>query len=172
MSSPKELKFFVAERNWTKGLEWYESRFAQSGDAVAIGEASPIYSMAHAFAGVPERIASLIPDAKLIYVMRHPIERMKSHYLHRVAHGSERRPVERALRESTGYLNTSRYAYQLEQYLEWFPREQIMLIRSEELRDRRLHTLQRVFGFLNIDTGWVPLNLQSESHKTDEKHAP
>ena len=164
----KELNFFVAERNWPKGIGWYAERFA-AGSAPAIGEASPTYTMAHAFAGVPGRIAEVLPDVKLVYVVRDPIERMRSHFLHRVASGKEERPLERALLEGLAYLHTSRYAFQLEQYLEHFDRGRILLVRAEDLRAARLETLKRVFAFLEVDPEIVPSGIDVEEHRTEEK---
>ena len=74
-----EPNYFVAEQNWPRGRDWYESLFdgADGADkAAAIGECSPSYSWAHAFRGVPERMAQVVPQARLIYVVRDPIARM------------------------------------------------------------------------------------------------
>src|SRR6266568_8270036 len=92
MPDMKEPMFFVEKKNWSKGLDWYRGLFDDAGEAVAIGEASQPYTMAHSFPGVPGRIVSLIPDVKIIYVLRHPVERMRSHYLHDRVIGTETRP--------------------------------------------------------------------------------
>jgi sulfotransferase family protein len=150
MARPKEVKFFMENRTWSEGVGWYEAKFAGAGDAKARGEASTGYTMAHSFPGVPGRIASLIPDVKLIYLLREPIDRMVSHYFHRRSHRKETRSLTRAMLDPT-YLFTSRYAYQLDHYLEHFSRDQILLLTSEALRDRRTETLRRVFEFIGVD---------------------
>jgi hypothetical protein len=61
MSRQKEVNFFVGERNWAKGIEWYKSHI--TGEVKVYGESSPSY---HAGTGVPERMASVVPQAKLI----------------------------------------------------------------------------------------------------------
>src|SRR5437016_1007207 len=81
MSSVKETNFFVEERAWGKGRRWYEGLFDAAGTATAVGEASPTYSMFPLFAGVPERMARLLPEARLIYLVRDPIERIRSAYI-------------------------------------------------------------------------------------------
>jgi len=164
----KELNFFVAERNWSKGLGWYEGRFADARSP-AKGEASPQYAMVHAFAGVPARIADVVPDVKIVYLIRHPIERMRSHYLHRVASGKEDRPIDRAFLEGLDYLHTSRYAFQLEPYLERFSRESILLVTSEDLRNVRAETLRAVFSFLEVDPNILPAGVEAEEHRTADK---
>jgi hypothetical protein len=169
MPGEKELRFFVEQHNWHRGRAWYESQFAEAGDARALGEASPSYTISTSFPGVPERIASMIPEAKLIYVMRHPIDRMRSHYLQRVADGTETMPVEDAFRHNLDYIHTSRYAFQLEPYLERFPLERILLITSEDLRDQRPQTLRRVYSFLGVDPEFVPPVLTEEANRTDAR---
>src|SRR5438477_619745 len=61
-----EPNFFIAEGNWPRGRGWYESLFDGAGIAAAIGECSPSYTMAPAFRGVPERMAQLVPDPRLV----------------------------------------------------------------------------------------------------------
>lgn len=66
MATQKELNFFIEELNWSKGLGWYEERFAEAGDATARGEASPGYAGYPVRRGVPERIAATLPDARFV----------------------------------------------------------------------------------------------------------
>src|SRR4051794_39226328 len=80
MSTPKELHFFVEDRNWSRGVEWYADQFAAANGASAVGEASVTYTQMPFRAGVAERIAQLTPNARIIYLVRHPVERMLSHY--------------------------------------------------------------------------------------------
>ena len=89
MSKPKELNFFVAELNWDLGLDWYAARF---DDRFAVrGESSPHYTNLPRFTGVAERIRQHCPDAKLIYMVRDPIKRMLSHWVHATGAGYETR---------------------------------------------------------------------------------
>jgi hypothetical protein len=170
MSQRKELNFFVENDGWVKGTSWYERQFEGAGDAVAVGEASPNYSKYPAFPGVPERIAKLIPDVRLIYLIRHPIDRMRSHYLHEVAALCERRPIGRALAADPRYLNTSRYAMQIERYHEHFPRDQLLIITAEQLRHDRTATVRRVLAFLGVDLDWPDSRLlDPEFHRTSNK---
>jgi len=172
MPEEKELRFFVEQRNWIRGRDWYEDHFAGAGSALAVGEASPAYTIATSFPGVPERIASLIPHARLIYILRHPVERMKSHYLQRVIDGTESRPAERAFLEDLDYLHTSRYAFQLERYLEHFPKDQLLILLSEDLRDRRAETVRRAYEFLGVDPDHVPDAIAGEHNVSAVHHVP
>lgn len=87
MSREKELNFFIKERNWYKGIEWYKSNFTTK--AMIYGESSPNYTNYPFFMGVPERMCSVVPEAKLIYIVRDPIDRVISHYVHNYANSHE-----------------------------------------------------------------------------------
>ncbi|MDX6652969.1 MAG: hypothetical protein QOJ38_1750 [Solirubrobacterales bacterium] len=149
MSAPKELNFFVGELQWGLGEEWYRSHF---DPRLAIrGESSVHYTNFPRFAGVPERIHSLVPEAKLIYMVRDPIDRMLSHYVHNRAGGYERLEAEEAFAKPSSYIDRSRYAMQLEQYLEHFPAENVLVATQEELNRDRRGTLRRIFEYLGVD---------------------
>ncbi|MGH2698221.1 MAG: sulfotransferase domain-containing protein [Actinomycetota bacterium] len=169
MASIKELDFFVEELNWSRGIEWYRRQFARAGRYPARGEASTNYSKYPRFKGVPERIAKLVPQARLIYVVRDPIERMRSHYQHSFALGVERAPISDALINNPAYLMSSRYGLQVEQYRDHFPPDQVLIVTSEELRDQRAHTMVRVYRFLGIDVGYIAPTLDREYYKTKER---
>ena len=172
MPPRKELSFFCEEFNWRRGIEWYERQFGGGGAAVALGEASPRYTVFPLYRGVPERMSHLIPEARLIYLVRHPIERMQSQYLDSVIHGQERRFVEEALSADPFYLTSSKYALQIEQYLPYFPRSRILVIRSDDMRRERVRTLSRVFAFLQIDPHWNAPVFDQEFLRMSERRAP
>jgi Sulfotransferase domain len=172
MSEIKELRFFVAERNWERGVEWYEEQFQAAGDAVAIGEASPIYTEYPQFDGVPERIAKVLPDVRLIYLVRHPIERLRSDYADRFLRGGEQRSPEVALASDPGYLNRSRYGMQVQRYLDYFPKEQLLLVKSEDLRGSRADALERIYSYIGVDEGWESSVLKREYHSTADWRLP
>jgi hypothetical protein len=169
LSPLKEVEFFVDGRNWRRGLDWYRAQFAGARDAIAVGEASTAYTKYPEYDGVPERIASAIPDARLIYLVRDPIERIRSHYQHRVMTGAERGPIETAVLEDPRYLACSSYAMQLERYLPHFARDRILVVRSEELRSERVETVRRVYAFLGIDEDIVSDELDREYYRSDDR---
>ncbi|HXF37675.1 MAG TPA: sulfotransferase [Actinomycetota bacterium] len=173
MPDVKEPMFFDPRHNWHRGPSWYAGLFAAARpEHVALGEASTSYTKYPVVEGVPARIASVLPHARLIYVLRHPIDRMRSHYLYLVSRGKERRPIERALLEDPHYLDVSRYAMQLEQYLPYFGPDRFLLLDSRDLAERRVETLRRVFGFLGVDEGWVPPLVDREFHRSADRRMP
>jgi hypothetical protein len=169
MASIKELDFFVEGGNWRRGVNWYRRQFEGAHQAVAIGEASTAYSKYPTVPGVPQKIATHLPDVRLIYVVRDPIDRIRSHYAHLVAVGTERQPIEKAVLENPIYLTCSRYASQIEQYLQYFPRKRLLLVTSDDLWHSRQSTLHRVYAFLDVDSGFVPETLTREFLKTGER---
>lgn len=169
MSATKELNFFIQEENWNRGLAWYEKQFEGGEKTLALGEATPHYTMHPVYSGVPERIARHIPEARLIYVVRHPIDRMRSHYLQRVVNGHKEAPIEEALRDNPLFLCASRYATQIERYLEYFAREKLLVVTAEQLGAHREQTLRRIFAFLGVDPEWTAPIIQREFNRTANK---
>jgi Sulfotransferase domain len=161
MSRPKELNFFVAELNWPLGTEWYASHFASR--APVRGESSPHYTSRPRFEGVAERMRSVLGEARVIYVVRDPIDRMLSHYLHNVGGGYERRPLAEALADpESAYVNRSLYFFQLEPYLEQFGGDRIAIVAREELKTERPGTMRRLFAFLGVDPGFTSQQFERE----------
>jgi hypothetical protein len=155
MSEPKELHFFVRDRAWRYGPGWYEERFAAAGGARARGESSPGYALAPHWPSMPGRMAALLPDARLVYLVRDPVERAISHFAQQWMMGRERKTIVRALLENPLYLDGSRYAFQIERYLEHYPRERILILCTEDLLDRRRETVRRVLRFIGVDETWT-----------------
>jgi hypothetical protein len=161
MSRPKELNFFVAELNWPLGPEWYASHF--SGRAAVRGESSPHYTNRPRFEGVAERMRSVLGDARLLYVVRDPIDRMLSHYLHNVGGGYDDRTLADAFADpESAYVTRSRYFFQLEPYLDAFGAERIEIVGREELKRDRRATMRRVFAFLSVDPGFSSEQFERE----------
>jgi hypothetical protein len=150
MSREKELRFFSHRHQ--EGLAWYARHFRKGRDHAVRGETSPQYTGYPRIVGVPERMHAVIPDAKLVYVVRDPFARLLSHFVFQSSE-AERVSLEAALVpfETNPYVARSRQAWQLEQYLAYFPLERILVITAEDLRDRRRATLAEVFRFVGVD---------------------
>ena len=166
-----EPNYFIAEQNWPRGRGWYESLFDRAGGAAAIGECSPSYTWAHVYRGVPGRMARVVPEARLVYVVRDPVARMQSMYMHQVSAGRERRRAEVALLDDR-YLGPSRYGFQLAAFLDHFDRSQVLVIASEELRERPREALSAVFTHLAVDPAAVDLDKRRQDHRSIDKPVP
>jgi hypothetical protein len=175
MASVKEPHFFVQPGD---GLPWIEDRIASPrkyeslfcSKASARGEASASYSHYPARRGVPERIREMVPEAQFIYLVRDPVDRVVSHYLHQVAHAGERRSLERAIgdidRTDNVDMCASRYASQLTRYRNVFSRERILVVDHADLKHRRRATMARIFCFLGVDPHASALELDQEFNVT------
>jgi hypothetical protein len=157
MSVPKELKFFSAD-DWRARVAGYRSQFP--GSAPVRGESSPGYTMFPFLPSVAERIHELIPDAKLVYVVRDPVERTIAQYAEFYALRFEDRPIAAALEAAAHdpgdqYLCPSRYATQLRPFLQLFDPAQILVIDHHDLLHRREATLRETFAFLGVDPSFT-----------------
>ncbi len=181
----KEVHYF--DLGFTRGAElgegWYRSMFplrarlaleqrATHGGPVLTGEASPYY-LFHPMA--PQRAAALVPDARLLVLVRDPVERAWSHYRHEVAAGREPLDLAAALdaepqrlagaeedlragvdSEPTrahrrfAYVGRGRYAEQLCAWLGHFPRDQVLVLTAEDLFERPEPTWQAAVDFLGL----------------------
>lgn len=146
MSKVKEVDFFTEEGNWSKGVDWYGRQLPDA--ARVIGESSTSYSKFPIYKGVPARIRATIPDVKLIYVLRNPIERIVSSELQWRELGLNPPDPEKAMRD---FIDTSRYFQQISQYLDHFPASSLHVLFSEDLLHNRAQTLRRIFEFLGVD---------------------
>lgn len=179
MSAVKEPSFFrfadgeIPFRG--PGTEWlrrtavttraqYEALFAAAGGARAIGEASPGYLIDHA---VPARIHAVIPGARLVAILRHPVERAHAAYLGLRRDGLDPAPTfeealadeDRRLREGWPFAGLARngfYHRMLVRYYERFPRERIRVHLFEDFVARPGVVLRDVFAFLGVDPSFVP----------------
>lgn len=149
----KEPTFFSdhSPGRWSRGLEWYESLFSDWRGEQAVGEASTSYTKAPYHAGVPERIARVLPDVRLIYMVRDPVDQIISHYLQLVFFNHLRHSFEDAVRREGVLLETARYATQLQPYRARFPEAHLRIVPFDRyVRDpeREARALCR---FLDVD---------------------
>jgi len=148
-SSVKETDFFKTSADFSKGLDWYQKLFTGNGKFAF--EASPNYTKRHIFPGVPERMHSIIPEAKLIYALRDPIERIVSHYIHNSAHGRETRSFSQVIKgTNSNYIQTSKYYFQIQAFLEYYSDDQLCLVQSEKLSNNPIKVVNDICEFLEI----------------------
>ena len=168
MSKPKELNFFIEERNWPRGIDWYKRHF--DANARVRGEASPNYTAFPQHEGVPERMHSVVPDAKLIYFIRDPLERIAAHWVHNYAKRREKGTLaETLVHPNTSYVTRSLYAMQYERFLKHYSKDQILVMQQSELRHDRLPTLRRLFEFIGVDPDFQHPRFTQERHQTSRK---
>jgi hypothetical protein len=156
--APKETNFFSGDEGWARGVSWYESLFsAAPAAAEVLGDASVAYSDPERSAVAAERMASVVPRARLVFVVRQPVERIRSHYRHELQRGRETRSLAAVLAEpGNAYLANSSYFRALEPYAMRFPREQILVIRFEDLVRAPFEAWDRTLSFLGLASRPAP----------------
>jgi hypothetical protein len=160
----KELRFFNVPQRWERGIDWYRSQFAGAEGTRAIGEATPGY-LGHPQA--PERIASIVPGARLIALLRHPADRAYSQYWLNRAIGSETRTFQQLIDEEISgkapaygfYLERGRYLKHLNELNEHFPEEAILPLLLDDLSADPAGTFARACAHIGVDDAVRPPNV-------------
>jgi Sulfotransferase family len=176
MARGKELNFFYGPEQppdddpgtwwrwgqWHRGPEWYASCF--DGRYAVRGEASPGYTDP----GNPEvaaRMAALVPDVRLVCLVREPLDRALSQWRHHVRDRTETRPLAPALLDpASQYVARSRYRACLEPFLREFPRPQLLVVVQERLLADRRRELARVFAHAGADPAFWSSDLEPRVH--------
>ncbi len=149
----KEQHFF--DQNYHEGLEWYERYFKGYGSEKAICDVSPSYLSS----GIaPERIKNALGDIKLIVCLRNPIDRAFSQYKMHLRKKTADKPFEELWRrdEKSEYVQFGRYYTHLEQYLEFFPKENILVLIYEDIQNDPISFIQRIYRFIGVDENFKP----------------
>jgi hypothetical protein len=155
----KEVHYF--SRFFDEGVEWYRQCFPapkwRDGRRTITGEATPYL----AYPSAPERMAQVVPQARLIALLRNPVDRTYSHYQHSVRRTGETRSFEEVIgfmsRDDAPrkYLSKSIYVDQFLHWLKYFDREQMLVLKSEDFFENPKDSLKTVLAFLDLPD-WEP----------------
>ena len=166
---PKETQYFVKELNWSKGEEWYLSLFSPTDGVRVIGESSTDYAKLPRYQGVAQCISQFNRDARIVYIMRDPIQRSISHYWWEVQWSAEGRPMLEAIKSIKDITDISYYAMQLASYIDTFGSDRIMTLTLEELSANPQQTLSGLFEWLGVDPSFVPPSLNRRDNAATQK---
>ena len=170
----KEPDFFSKTPDWQRDLAQYEALFAHRPGTIAF-EASPSYTFyPMRRLAIWDDLHSYNPDLKLIYLVRNPVDRVISAYMHMYERGSTDLPLERCLIKNSSVVQITRYYTQIRPYIEKFGRDRVLLLDFDDLTRRRQATLEQVAAFIEIDpTGYDP-NVRAQANaalvKTKKHH--
>ena len=149
MSRPKEPSFFSDDPVYARGWCWYSSLFSAAGPGVVRGESSTHYTKLPTFPRTVERMVHHLPRVKLIYAMRHPIDRLISQYVHELTAGAIRVGLAQAVEQHPELIEYSRYAMQLEPFLTAFGFDSVLPVFFSRLIHESQKELERIGRFLN-----------------------
>lgn len=149
-SRPKEPQFFSDVPDWRDKLDEYHNLFRRKKGRI-YGEGSTNYTKAISRkTKVWEELYSYNKDLKLIYLVRHPVERAVSQYLHGFQRGFIQQSFHTALYKSE-LLSVGRYYFQIIPFIEKFGKEKVLILKFEDFIKNNLPTLKKVSDFLDID---------------------
>jgi hypothetical protein len=148
MSRPKEPNFFSDDDAYARGLGWYATVFGDGPAGAFRGESSTHYTKLPTYPLTVERMARAIPRPKLIYLIRHPIDRLISHYVHELTTGRIAVGIDEAVDRHPELVDYGRYAMQLRPYFEAFGEGSILPVFTGRLARRPQGELERIFRFL------------------------
>lgn len=130
MSKRKEPNFF--NKNFNNGLDWYSSLFDDGYSCY--GETSPNYAKLHQHPETPESMYNTIPEAKIVYIVRDPIDRIISHLHHDLYRDRLKlKGLQQMNFTDSEYLKTSNYFYQIDGFLNYFSKDNIRILSFEQL---------------------------------------
>jgi hypothetical protein len=163
MATVKEIEFWKLSDAENR-LDEYGAHFKGARNAKAIGEFSVRYL---SFPGVPERLKRVLPETRLLVSLRNPIEQVYSNYWHlqRQNFGlhdpaAAPRSIDDAIRGYEDFLlGPARYATHLARWLDYFPREQFLILRFDDIQKQPREVLRETFTFLDVDPAFEPPSL-------------
>ena len=138
------------------GVDWYLRLFKDAGDVLYAGESSTSYAKQPIVTGCPQRIAAFNPNARIVYLLRDPIERTLSHYWYFVDLGVEQRDLRTAIQQDIQYTAYSHYALQLVPYLKAFGEHNVFVATVEELNSNPTDVFGRLFRWLGVNDSFLP----------------
>lgn len=151
MTTPKEPFFFSDDQIFTKGYSWYSDLFKEAKPHQLKGESSTHYSKLPNYPLSVKRISDYCPNAKFIYIMRHPVERLISHYLHEYTLGNFSCDIDLAVSKYKELIDYGKYSMQIQPYIERFESKNILPIFTERLRTNPQNELETIFNFLGVE---------------------
>jgi hypothetical protein len=158
LCTPKEIHFFSLERVFARGWDWYLSYFAEAGARTAIGEASTSYSSRWLRPRAAPRIKQALPDARIIYVVRHPLRRIESHWMHQWRFSQTQTDFVTAVRTNRELIDCSLYWHQISAYRELYDDARIRVIFAEDLAQDTAGELRRILEFIDLDPAKLPIS--------------
>ncbi|MEC4802622.1 MAG: sulfotransferase [Jaaginema sp. PMC 1079.18] len=170
----KEPSFFAWDEQYEQGLEHYAALYEEAEEGQILLDGSTPYSRCTVYPEAARRIFEAVPDAKFVYLMRHPVDRAFSHYCHRwLKEVRKGEPFTETFKEYVQNdpmcIDDSLYKLQIEQYLQYFPKNRFLFLLTEDLGKDKIELAQKIcrhFGIddarENFDSGQANSNVTSE----------
>jgi hypothetical protein len=158
MTTPKEPNFFSNDSVYQQGIDWYSDLYQPANSNDIKGEASTHYSKLPTYPKTLERLKQYCTTKpKIIYIVRHPIDRLISHYIHEWSQGNISTDISSALKSSPELIDYSKYYYQLSPYLSYLGQDKILIVFYDQIINQPQQQLERCARFIGYtgDVKWV-----------------
>lgn len=187
LPSTKEAPFYSDDQAYKQGASWYLHHFFAAADPkTKWGTITPQYMIGEGNitpSEIAERIHQDNPDVKIIALLRHPIERAFSHYRMLVKRGYETRSFDRAVSDilagntelkgysepDSNYIFASEYGKILDYYYTLFPKKNILILSTDQLKEDPEGVLKQLFTFIGVDSDYLPDKPHQQSRKGGAK---
>jgi hypothetical protein len=151
----KEPGFFSRDEQWQKGIDWYVRQFAHGANSQLRLDASTCYTRSRKYPHAIERLHQVAPDALVVYILRHPVQRAYSHYYHemirRYLKGHPVVTMRDFFTEDVEGLSASFYDQELYRILALFPKSQVVVIRFDDFIKAPVHCVNQVLRRCEVD---------------------
>ncbi len=148
MSQLKEPNFFSNDEQYARGMDWYLSLFAAASPADLCGESSTHYTKLPTYPQTLDRLKQDCPQGKFIYIMRHPIERLISQYIHEWSQRAIAVEIDQAIAQHPELIQYSLYSQQIQPYFQAFGQDRLLPVFFERLLQSPQAELERVCHFI------------------------
>lgn len=167
VSTTRPVRFF--DERWERGVGWYAAQFAAAPEGAVLGDDTPNYLFDPV---AVERLATTLPEARVIVLLREPIRRAWSHYWHHERTGFDRRSFEEAVTreldhgvgdpgtpEGSGYVGRGCYDVTLRRLFSFVDRERVHVAFFDDLETDPAGLVRRLYEFIGVDPGFRPEGL-------------
>lgn len=156
MTTPKEPSFFSDDDIWAKGLAWYQSLFAAAPAGALRGEASTHYTKLPTYPDTLTRMTATVAAPKLIYMIRNPVARAVSHYIHEWSEGRMGADPDAAFTQAPEITAYGCYGMQIAPFVQAYGAQNIHLTSLEQIKADPAGEFTRVGAFLGLEAPlWV-----------------
>lgn len=156
MSDPKEPHYYSRLAMYHKRRPWYNSLFDGASGHAAVGEGSTSYSHPHRIEFVVPRLRKEHPDARFIYMVRHPIRRLESDWKMRLREDRAPESIAEAVDRNASLVTFGLYWKHLSLYRDAFSDDQLLVVFLEDLADQPHRELSKIYRHVGVDSNYVP----------------
>lgn len=168
MTTPKEPNYFSDDDVFAKGPDWYSALFESAAVGDICGEASTHYTKRPTYPDTLPRMAAALPDLRLVYMIRNPVNRLVSHYIHEWSEARISSDLDAAVDTVPELFDYGRYGWQIDPFVQAYGKDAVLLTSLERLTADQDGELTRIARHIGFD-GAVAWNTETETQNVSSK---